>query len=54
MFDICLTVWLAEMAEGLNGENFDVVVVGTGLTESVLAAALSLSGKTVLHLDKVS
>ena len=31
--------------------SFDVVVIGTGLTESVLAAACARAGKSVLHLD---
>jgi RAB protein geranylgeranyltransferase component A len=31
--------------------NFDLVIVGTGLTESVIAAAASAVGKTILHLD---
>ncbi|KDP43765.1 hypothetical protein JCGZ_22392 [Jatropha curcas] len=30
---------------------FDLIVVGTGLPESVIAAAASASGKSVLHLD---
>ncbi|CAL1386736.1 unnamed protein product [Linum trigynum] len=30
---------------------FDLVVIGTGLPESVIAAAASTSGKSVLHLD---
>ncbi|XAR73684.1 hypothetical protein NMG60_11007746 [Bertholletia excelsa] len=34
--------------------NFDLIVVGTGLPESVLAAAASAAGKTVLHLDSNS
>ena len=33
--------------------SYDVVVVGTGLTESILAAALSRIGKTVLHIDRL-
>ena len=32
-------------------DRFDVVVLGTGLTESIIAAAASRAGKTVLHLD---
>lgn len=32
-------------------DDFDVLVLGTGLTESIIAAAASRSGKTVLHLD---
>ncbi|XP_052444426.1 rab proteins geranylgeranyltransferase component A 1 [Carassius gibelio] len=31
---------------------FDVVILGTGLTESVIAAALSRVGQNVLHLDR--
>eukprot|EP00953_Heterococcus_sp_UTEX-ZZ885_P015547 8748-Heterococcus_DN1.PRE.5 len=30
---------------------YDAVVLGTGLAESILAAALARAGKTVLHLD---
>ena len=30
---------------------FDCVVVGTGLTESLVAAACARAGKSVLHLD---
>jgi RAB protein geranylgeranyltransferase component A len=30
---------------------FDAIVIGTGLPESILAAAIASSGKTVLHLD---
>ncbi|KAM5301491.1 rab proteins geranylgeranyltransferase component A 2 [Glossophaga mutica] len=38
------------MADSLPTE-FDVVVLGTGLPESILAAACSRSGQRVLHLD---
>ena len=31
---------------------YDVVLCGTGLVQSILSAALSKSGKKVLHLDK--
>ncbi|PSS00387.1 Rab escort protein [Actinidia chinensis var. chinensis] len=31
--------------------NFDLIIVGTGLPESILASAASAAGKTVLHLD---
>merc|ERR1719261_1385746 len=31
--------------------SFDVVIHGTGLTESLVAAAAARAGKTVLHLD---
>lgn len=33
-------------------KDYDVIIVGTGLTESMLAAALARIGKTVLHLDR--
>ncbi|KAI3945466.1 hypothetical protein MKW92_048795 [Papaver armeniacum] len=33
---------------------FDLVVVGTGLPESIIAAAASIAGKTVLHVDSNS
>ncbi|KAK4490462.1 hypothetical protein RD792_001139 [Penstemon davidsonii] len=31
--------------------NFDLIVIGTGLPESILASAASATGKNVLHLD---
>ncbi|KAJ0703610.1 putative GDP dissociation inhibitor, FAD/NAD(P)-binding domain superfamily [Helianthus annuus] len=31
--------------------NFDLIVIGTGLPESIIAAAASTAGKSVLHLD---
>ena len=31
---------------------YDVIIVGTGLSESILAAALSRIGKSVLHIDR--
>lgn len=31
--------------------NFDLIIIGTGLPESVIAAAASAVGKTILHLD---
>jgi len=37
--------------ELLEERQFDAVVVGTGLAESILAAALAWSGSSVLHLD---
>lgn len=33
-------------------ENYDVIVLGTGLTECVLSGILSVEGKKVLHIDK--
>jgi Rab proteins geranylgeranyltransferase component A len=35
-----------------NDDEYDLVIEGTGLTESILAAAASWSGKKVLHVDK--
>lgn len=35
----------------LSERSYDAVVVGTGLAEAILAAALALSGSSVLHLD---
>ncbi|KAI8925784.1 GDP dissociation inhibitor [Entophlyctis helioformis] len=35
-------------------EHFDVVVVGAGLTECILAGALAKAGKTVLHIDSAA
>ncbi|KGN55605.1 rab escort protein 1 [Cucumis sativus] len=35
----------------IDPSTFDLIVVGTGLPQSILAAAASASGKTVLHLD---
>ena len=39
------------MDDFLDKDTFDVIVIGTGLCESVLAGALSRSGRSVLHLD---
>lgn len=33
-------------------EKYDVVILGTGLTECVLSALLSVDGKKVLHMDR--
>lgn len=33
-------------------EHYDVIVLGTGLTECVLSGLLSMEGKRVLHLDR--
>uniref|UniRef100_A0A8C3WG13 Rab proteins geranylgeranyltransferase component A n=1 Tax=Catagonus wagneri TaxID=51154 RepID=A0A8C3WG13_9CETA len=41
------------MADNLPSE-FDVIVIGTGLPESVIAAACSRSGQRVLHVDSRS
>ncbi|WKY00297.1 hypothetical protein Q1695_014837 [Nippostrongylus brasiliensis] len=39
------------MSESLP-DSVDVIVLGTGLTESIIAAACSRSGLSVLHLDR--
>ncbi|XP_011818615.1 PREDICTED: rab proteins geranylgeranyltransferase component A 1 isoform X2 [Colobus angolensis palliatus] len=41
------------MADTLPSE-FDVIVIGTGLPESIIAAACSRSGRRVLHVDSRS
>lgn len=33
-------------------ETYDVIVLGTGLTECILSGLLSMDGKKVLHLDR--
>lgn len=33
-------------------DKYDLVIEGTGLTEAILAAAASWTGKKVLHVDK--
>lgn len=35
-------------------DTYDVIVLGTGLTECILSGLLSISGKKVLHLDRNS
>lgn len=35
----------------IDPSTFDLIVVGTGLAESIIASAASAAGKTVLHLD---
>lgn len=38
--------------EGLKKDGYDVIIVGTGLTQSILASALTRVGKSVLHCDE--
>lgn len=33
-------------------QEYDVVILGTGLTECILSGLLSISGKKVLHMDR--
>jgi len=37
--------------EGLLTKGYDVIIIGTGITQSITACALSLAGKKVLHCD---
>jgi len=37
--------------EGLLKNGYDVILCGTGLTQSILAAALARAGKKILHCD---
>ncbi|KAG2212622.1 hypothetical protein INT47_000598 [Mucor saturninus] len=39
------------MSENLEETNFDYIVLGTGLIESILAGSLARAGKKILHLD---
>ena len=32
--------------------DYDVIVLGTGITECILSGLLSVDGKKVLHIDK--
>jgi len=41
-----------EDEEGLKVNGYDLILLGTGLVNSILSAAASKAGKTVLHLDK--
>lgn len=42
---------MTDAVDSLQNE-FDVIVLGTGLTESIVAAACARAGKSVLHVDK--
>ena len=33
-------------------EEYDVIILGTGLTECILSGVLSVQGKKVLHMDR--
>lgn len=33
-------------------QEYDVIVLGTGLTECIISGLMSVSGKKVLHLDR--
>ena len=36
----------------MQDETYDVIVLGTGLTECILSGVLSVEGKKVLHMDR--
>lgn len=33
-------------------DNYDIIVLGTGLTECILSGIFSVEGKKVLHMDR--
>jgi Rab GDP dissociation inhibitor len=36
----------------MDGTEYDAIILGTGITESILSGLLSLEGKKILHIDK--
>lgn len=36
----------------MDGSEYDVIILGTGVTESILSGLLSMDGKKVLHIDR--
>ena len=36
----------------LQDDNYDIIVLGTGLTECILSGIFSVEGKKVLHMDR--
>lgn len=36
----------------MDGSEYDVIVMGTGITESILSGLMSLEGRKVLHIDR--
>lgn len=42
---------MADM-DSLDTTIFDAIILGTGFTQTIVAAALARAGKTVLHLDE--
>ena len=36
----------------MDGTEYDVIIMGTGITESILSGLMSLEKKKVLHIDK--
>lgn len=39
--------------KSLSNTEYDAIILGTGIVESILSTSLALNGKKVLHLDKV-
>jgi RAB protein geranylgeranyltransferase component A len=46
-----LKPYVSAMADEIAPE-YDVIVLGTGLTECILSGVLSVKGKKVLHIDR--
>ena len=44
--------WVPEGCAPLADGEYDVIVLGTGLTECILSGLMSTQGKRVLHLDR--
>lgn len=36
----------------MDGTEYDVIIMGTGVTESILSGVLSMEGRKVLHIDR--
>ncbi len=36
----------------MDGTHYDLIVIGTGITESILSGLLSMEGKKTLNLDR--
>jgi len=36
----------------MDGTTYDIIIMGTGVTESILSGLFSLDGKKILHIDK--
>ena len=36
----------------MDGSEYDVIIMGTGITESILSGLMSLEGRKVLHIDR--
>ena len=36
----------------MDGSHYDIIVIGTGITESILSGLFSMEGNKILNLDK--